>query len=664
MCGIAGIFAPDGLAEDALLTALRAMGQRLRHRGPDAGGEWHDAPCGIGFAHRRLSIQDLSEAGAQPMRSASGRHVICYNGEVFSAPEIRAELIAAGHKFRGHSDTETILEAMEAWGLDRTLSRMVGQFAFALWDAERRRLTLVRDRLGIKPLHWTAIGGQITFASELGALLSAVPAPPGICRQGLASYLAFNAVPAPLTIYNGIHKLAPGRALEIAADGTRSERAFWSLEDALDEAETRGRVSDPATARELIEETLAEAVRCRLLADVPLGAFLSGGIDSSLITALMQETSAAPITSYSIGSASAEYDEARHARAIADRLGTRHEEFEVDDDVARAAVPGLMRHYGEPFGDSSAIPTLLLCQLARRDVTVALSGDGGDEVFAGYNRHRWHDRVARLGAVPRRLAGAAARGVGALPPAAVDRLARFVGQGPVARRLAKLSGLLAAGDDTAAAHLAALNGWPELLPGLSADPPEAYARMGDHPGLAPHERLQAIDLLTYLPDDILTKVDRASMAHALEVRVPFLDHRVVVAGFRLAPACKLAGGETKAVLRRMLETRLPRALIERPKQGFAMPVGDWLRGPLKAWAAELIGDTAWGPDLGIERAPIERAWAAHLAGREDRSDRLWSVLMLAQWWQGHGAGDCRAEGETAEQTAGGGDTARAPAAST
>lgn len=631
MCGIAGIYDPEGAAREPFEALIWSMGNAIAHRGPDAGTIWADAPVGLGFAHRRLAIQDLSEAGAQPMHSACGRYVLCYNGEVFNGAEIAAELRPLGHSFRGHSDTEAILAGFAEWGVEATLPRMVGQFAFALWDREERELTLVRDRLGIKPLYWTLLGGRLVFASELKALLLALPAPPAISRAGLATYLEQGFITGDLSIYEGVHKLEPGCLLRWRAGQAPEITRFWDLEDVLTGISPADRITDPGEAKALIEARLGEAVRCRLVSDVPIGAFLSGGMDSSLITALMQEASPEPIHTYSIGSPDDAYDEARYARKIAAHLGTKHTELEVDDAACLAEIPRLAEVYDEPFGDASMVPTLVLSRLARQHVTVALSGDGGDEGFAGYNRHLWLARLNQIGRyLPGWTRGCAAAAVSVMPPALGNFLGRLIGKSEVGRRLERLERLLRTkGPEDA--HRAAIYRWR----GLGGPMPEHRAypmsrRLGQFTDV---ERMLAIDMLTFLPEDILTKVDRASMAHALEVRVPFLDHRVVAAAFQIDSGLKMHGATTKWLLRQMLFDRFPRELIERPKMGFSIPIDNWLRGPLKDWAAALIDETDWQGALGIDPAPIRTAWAEHGAKRGNHADKLWSVLMLAEWEQ-------------------------------
>jgi len=617
MCAIAGLLCPG--APDMARTAER-MAAAQAHRGPDGAGVWCDAEAGIALAHRRLAVQDLSAAGAQPMASACGRFVISYNGEVFSAPEMRARLAAGGHVFRGHSDTEAVVEAIAAWGLEAALEAMVGQFAFALWDRQTRALTLVRDRIGIKPLYWATTAGGIAFASELKGVLAALPHQPPVSEPGLAAYLARGWVPAPLTIHAGVHKLLPGHLLRATAGAVPQTAPWWTLSAMLDGIGPQERVTNPAEGRVLIEDALGEAVRCRLLADVPLGAFLSGGVDSSLIAALMAEAGG-EVRTFSIGSPVGAYDEAPAARRVAAHLGTRHTEMEVGEADCLAEIPRLGATYDEPFADSSSVPTLILSRLARGQVTVALSGDGGDEGFAGYTRHL---ALARIAGLPRAPLRAAARAAGAIPPGWLDRAGAAFGIAGAARRAAKLTAILAV-DGPVAAQEAALTQWRGLGPS-GAPPGPAHI-----PGwLDPVGRMQAADLATYLPDAVLTKVDRASMAHGLEVRVPFLDHRVLRAAFRLAPSLRIAGGRGKLVLRAMLADRLPPGLIGGRKRGFAIPIERWLRQDLHGWAAERLHGTDW-PALGIDAAPVLAAWEAHRTARADHADRLWTLLMLADW---------------------------------
>ncbi|MCR9070074.1 MAG: asparagine synthase (glutamine-hydrolyzing) [Rhodobacteraceae bacterium] len=636
MCGIAGLFVPDGRTGDIARTAA-AMGDTLAHRGPDDGDVWADPQAGIALAHRRLAVVDLSPAGRQPMHSGNGRYVICYNGEVYNHAEMRAELEARGHRFRGQSDTETMLAGIEAWGLYATLSRLVGMFAFALWDREARALTLVRDRLGIKPLYWSLQGGQLIFGSELKAL-RAVPGFDDRRDPGaVLGYLRLNCIGGDRTIYAAARKLLPGQVLTIGPGGAPELSTFWRLADVVAAARADPFQGSEAEAETLLHDTLIDAVGCRMLADVPLGAFLSGGIDSSTVVALMQAQSPRPVKTFSIGFDSPGFNEADHARAVAAHLGTDHTEVTVTEAEARDVIPLLPAIYDEPFADSSQIPTYLVSKIARAHVTVALSGDGGDELFAGYSRHVAAERYARtLFAQPKALRRLEAGAIRMLPPAAWTALARAL---PASRRPAqaglkayKLAGVLEGGPEDLYRRL--VSHWDD--PGAIVRPEavEPAAVWGqDWSGLLPDpvERMQFMDTLGYLPDDILTKVDRASMAVALEARVPLLDHRVVALSWRLPKAMKLGGGQGKAILRRVLHRYVPRELVGRPKMGFGVPLGAWLRGPLRDWAGDLLSDAAFARSDIFAPEPIRQKWQEHLSGRRDWEYLLWDVLMYQAW---------------------------------
>jgi asparagine synthase (glutamine-hydrolysing) len=619
------------------------MGRVLIHRGPDSSGHWSDAGAGIALAHRRLAIQDLTAAGHQPMSSVCGRFVICYNGEIYNAPDLQRDLRAAGLRLRGHSDTEALVEGVARWGLERILERLVGMFAFALWDRAERELTLARDRFGIKPLFWHHGGGRLLFGSEIKALLAVMETPPPLSRDGLASYLDRGFIPAPLTIHRGIRKLRPGGLLRIRAGGEPRETTYWTLTAMLGKALSAPRITDPVAARELIEARLGDAVRIRMLSDRPIGALLSGGIDSALIAALMQAGADTPVNTYSIGSPERGYDEAAHARRIAAHLGTRHTELTLSEADCMAVIPHLARIYDEPLGDSSQVPAVVVSRLAREHVTVALSGDGGDEVFCGYNRYLWNARLAVARRVlPRGLRHLLAAGLRGAAPGLLNLIGRAAGEAGAARRTHKLAAMLGE-DDATERYRRVVTQWPGLSRDRSATALWAAVDWDEVAGLSEEERFQVLDLLSFVPDDILTKVDRASMAYGLEVRVPFLDHRVVEAAFTLDPALKLRRGTTKWILRRMLADRVPEHLFERPKQGFAIPIEKWLRHELRGWAAALICDTDWEGRFGLPRRPIEAAWQAHARGRSDQSDRLWSILMLASWAEGAGHA-CVADG--------------------
>ncbi|HMM75128.1 MAG TPA: asparagine synthase (glutamine-hydrolyzing) [Gammaproteobacteria bacterium] len=642
MCGLTGYLTTDRVADDV----LAAMTNALHHRGPDAGDTWHDTQAGIGLGHRRLSILDLSPAGAQPMHSRDGRYVIAFNGEIYNFARLRAELEKLGASFVGHSDTEVLLAGFVAWGVEATLRRTNGMFAIALWDRERRELHLARDRLGEKPLYYGWHGQAFLFASELKALHAWPGFRPEVDRDALAAYLRHNYIPDPLSIYRGFAKLMPGTWLTLPAHARPGDRpmprAYWSLL----EAAARGRAApfdgSDEEAVEALDGTLRRSVADRMVADVPLGAFLSGGIDSSTVVALMQAQSARPVRTFSIGFTVPAYDEAPHARAVAAHLGTDHTELYVSPEETQAVIPQLATMYDEPFADSSQIPTYLVSALARRHVTVAMSGDAGDEFFAGYTRYTaavglWR-RQARLPLVVRRTG---ARSLRAVPPAAWDRFfavlgpllpARFRQQMP-GDKLHKLANLLAI-DDPLAMYLRMISLWhaPERVVRGAREPAtimDIAARLP--PGLDFIERMMAIDTLHYLPGDILTKVDRASMAVSLEARVPFLDHEVVELAWRMPLALKLRRNTGKWVLREVLARYVPRALFERPKMGFGVPIDAWLRGPLRDWAEALLDERRLREGGYFDPAPIRQVWQAHLAGGQNLQYLLWGVLMFEAW---------------------------------
>ena len=639
MCGIAGFLDLGRRSGTQELAALAgAMAGKLAHRGPDASGVFVDAEAGIAFGHTRLAIIDLSPAGAQPMHSSCGRSVITYNGEIYNAAELRPELERLGRRFRGHSDTEVIVEACAEWGVAATVERLIGMFALALWDRQERRLTLVRDRLGIKPLYFGRQNGRIVFASELKAFEVLPGWQPELDRDALAAYLRVAYVPTPHSIYRGIGKLAPGHVAVIDAEGEVKTSAFWSLEDAVERGRAAPFEGNDSEAIDALEALLADAVGRRLVSDVPLGAFLSGGIDSSTVAAMMRAKSNAPVRTYSIGFDQPGYDEAPHARKVAEALGTEHTELYVSPDQARAVIPELPQIYDEPFADSSQVPTYLLSKLTRDHVTVALSGDGGDELFAGYTRHRFARGLSRVPASLGRVLGC---GLGVAGPAVWDRLFDLLPAnkrpGLAGDKMQKVALML--GQGGADGYRSLVSAWnaPEAIvrgarepKGVLFDP--SVARLLPDP-LA---RMQYLDTLTYLPDDILTKVDRASMAVALEVRVPILDHRVVEFSWRLPSRFKLRRGQGKWLLRQVLYRHVPMALVERPKAGFAMPIGSWLRGPLRAWAEELLSERRLSQGGLLDAAPIRARWREHLEGRRNWHASLWTVLMFQAWREPRG----------------------------
>ena len=651
MCGLAGAFDPDTEAT-AWPSRLGGMATALRHRGPDDEGIWHDAQAGIGLAFRRLAILDLSAEGHQPMLSASGRYVMAYNGEVYNFRELRAELEATGSRFRGHSDTEVMLAAFETWGLTRSVSRFVGMFAFALWDRTERRLHLVRDRLGIKPLYWGWSRGALLFASELTALRRHPSFEARLDRDAVASFLRFNYIPAPHAIFEGFRKLEPGciRSFDLAGDVRSGEgrlTAYWSLAEVAREGLAHPFAGDEREAVDELERRLTDSVALRMIADVPLGAFLSGGIDSSLVVALMRARATGPVRTFTIGFEEQAFDESTWARRIAQHLGTEHTEQIVTAAQALAAVPRIASLFDEPFADSSQIPTLLVSELARRHVTVALSGDGGDELFAGYTRYAlFTDLQRNLSRIPRGARRVLGRALGAVPVAAANRMLAFADPllrrygtgGPAGDKIRKLAELVALPDDRAL-YRDLLSHWKnpaELVAGGIERPrlADLAERPQGHPD--PIHLLMFDDTLAYLPDDILVKVDRTSMSVGLEARVPMIDHRVVELAWSLPMSLKVRDGRTKWVLRQILERHVPRELVERPKMGFGVPIELWLRGPLRAWADDLLSESRLRREGLLEPGPIQQKWREHVSGVRHWHYYLWDVLALQAWREAHG----------------------------
>jgi asparagine synthase (glutamine-hydrolysing) len=638
MCGIAGfINHKQRFGSDEIGAIAARMADRLTHRGPDDHGVWSDGTACVALGHTRLAIIDLSVAGAQPMVSACGRFVLSYNGEVFNAPELRAALEAKGRVFRGHSDTEVMVEGFAVWGVQATVERLIGMFAFAAFDRSTRTLTLGRDRLGIKPLYWGRVDASLVFASELKALAAFPGWRSEIDRDALSAFMRYGYVPTPMSIYRGVHKLAPGTLLACGADGNVRTTRYWSLEDVAKRGEADLlHVSDGAAQQE-VESLLADAVRRRMVADVPLGMFLSGGIDSSTIAALMQANSTRPIRTFSIGFRERGYDEAADAKRVAAHLGTEHTELYVTPAEARAVIPKLPQIYDEPFADPSEIPTYLLSEMTRRHVTVALSGDGGDEVFAGYNRYIQGLALAKASRrLPHALRAGLAAAIHSVSPGAWDRLFRALPErvrprlaGEKMHKLAAVlptdragfyESLIAQGEGAETLVLGAEEGKSKLD---DAGAPEAFTD--------DITWMQYRDAKGYLPNDILTKVDRASMAVSLEVRVPFLDHRLVELSWRLPLRFKVRGGTGKWILRQIAYKYVPRHLLERPKMGFAVPVDEWLRGPLQEWAGDLLNPQALSRAGLLDPAPIAQKWQEHQSGARNRQNFLWNVLMFQAW---------------------------------
>jgi asparagine synthase (glutamine-hydrolysing) len=638
VCGIAGFLrSGSGGSGDQDADLVRRMADALHHRGPDDSGVWVDDAAGLAFGHRRLSIIDLSPLGHQPMVSRSGRTVLIYNGEVYNHRELRAELEGAGVEFRSESDTEVILEACEKWGVDVTTSRLIGMFAFAVWDRSDQTLTLVRDRLGIKPLYWGNLGGTIVFASELKALRQHPQFSGEIDRTAIARFLRFNYVPAPYTIYRGIQKLRPASIVTLRRDAVPRERVFWSLQNVVRKglAERAESLSETA-AEERLDQLLRDAVKRRMVADVPLGAFLSGGIDSSAVVALMQAQSDRPVRTFTVGFSDRHYNEAVYAKDVAAHLGTDHTELYVEPSHALDVIPKLSLMYDEPFGDSSQIPTFLISELTRQHVTVALSGDGGDEVFAGYNRYLLASSLGRWLSVPKSVRRAAARMIVSVSPRRWDSVLRHTPGGShrkrVGDKLHKLAGVMTAdGSDMLYERLTTFWGdTTDLVVGAQALPEFVEEEFATSiPGQI--EREQYLDTITYLPDDILTKIDRASMAVSLEARVPLLDHRVIEFVWGLPTDYRIRNGKTKWLLRRVLSRYVPDDLVNRPKMGFGVPLDSWLRGPIRDWAEALLDETRLRQEGYLDPSPIREKWEEHISGTRNWHYALWGVLMFQAW---------------------------------
>jgi len=617
---------------------IDAMTATLVHRGPDASGSFFDRESGVGFGHRRLAIVDLSDAGRQPMWSRSGRHCITYNGEVYNAPEIRAELERQGHRidWRGSSDTEVVLEAIEALGLERALARFHGMFAFALWDDEAKCLFFVRDRLGIKPLLYVQGRFGVAFASELQALYEFPQFRPRLDRSAVASFLRYGVVPGHECIVDQVRKVPPGAIIRFSDSRSQGiSETFWSAEQIASRRLSGRFEGSKHEAIEELERLIRRSVELRMRSDVPFGAFLSGGIDSSTVVAIMQEAASTPINTFCIGNTLPGYDESSHAEAVAQHLGCEHHTLIANPTDMLAIVPEVARHWDEPFADSSQIPTFLVSRLTREHVTVSLSGDGGDELFAGYNRHAWAPRLWKVASM---LPKSARKGLGVLKVIQVDdwdRAFRWAGLGDAVRlpgdKIHKVAAL--AEVDTPHGFYRRLRShWFDSTRVMADGFSPNTSSLSDDFDAPFAEQMMLYDLIEYLPDDILTKVDRASMAVSLEARVPLLDHAVVEFAWRLPLSWKIHGRTQKWILRQVLNSHLPASLFERSKTGFGVPVGQWLRGPLKGWATELLEAKTLQTDGILNPRVVTDTWNAHQSGLGNHEHQLWAILMFQSWW--------------------------------
>ena len=634
------------------------MADRLRHRGPDDGASWVDPIAGVALSHRRLAVIDLGITGRQPMTSQSGRYHIVYNGEIYNFPDLQKELGRLGHRFRGHSDTEVMLAAFEQWGLESALKRFIGMFAFAMWDKQNGALHLCRDRMGEKPLYYGWFGEHFLFGSELKALRAHPAWRNEINRDALALYMRYNYVPAPYSIYQGVYKLPPACLLTVgdAASGMRENFSpfpgdesqafhpveYWSVKDVAESGVGHPLDMDEGRAVSELDTLLRDVVKQKMVSDVPLGAFLSGGIDSSTVVAMMQAQSGRPVKTFTIGFSEEGYNEALHAKAVAGHLGTDHTELYVTPEEAMAVIPRIPALYDEPFADPSQIPTFLVSQLARRHVTVSLSGDGGDELFGGYNRYFWGRNIWRdIGWMPRPLRVAGAGAIRMFSPqwwnAVFARLGPLMPvrfrQPMAGDKLHKLAGVLGV-PHAEAMYLELISHWnhPDTLVKEGREAPTPLtdkARWADLRDFT--QRMMYLDTVTYLPDDILVKVDRASMGVSLESRVPLLDHRVVEFAWRVPLHMKIRSGKGKWLLRQVLYRYLPQELVERPKMGFGVPIDAWLRGPLREWAEELLSEHRLRVEGFFNPGPIRVKWNEHLSGRRNWSYHLWDVLMFQTW---------------------------------
>jgi asparagine synthase (glutamine-hydrolysing) len=641
MCGITGfIDTTQSNSSDNLINIVTRMSDQIRHRGPDDSGSWIDAETGIALGFRRLAIRDLTPTGHQPMLSADGRFVIVFNGEIYNFANLKEELFSLGHTFCGTSDTEVMLAAIHQWGLKAAVESFNGMFAFALWDRSESTLSLVRDRLGIKPLYYGWSDKNFLFGSELKSLHAHPDFAANINRDVLSMYLRYGYIPAPHTIYQKIYKLPPASILTIKTDqdpASTSPIAYWSVHETVENGQAYPFDGDDNEAIDALEKILTHSIGLRMIADVPLGAFLSGGIDSSTVVALMQKQSSQPVRTFTIGFEEAGFDEAGYAKTIAHHLGTAHTELYVSSSEAQAIIPRLPTLYDEPFADPSQIPTFLVSALARMHVTVSLSGDGGDELFGGYNRYLWVDRIwQRSKNIHPVFRNTIANGLNLLRPQDWARIIQktIPGLPNPADKVQKMIKALTASSPEAI-YLDLVSNWKNpdniVIGGF-----ESHTLLNDRGNWLSTptftEKMMALDQVSYLPDDVLAKVDRASMGNSLEVRAPFLDdHKTVEFAWKLPLNMKIRDGQGKWILRQVLYRHVPREMVDRPKMGFGVPIDSWLRGPLRPWSENLLNENRLKREGYFDPSGIRRKWQEHLSGANNWQYDLWNILMFQAW---------------------------------
>ena len=642
MCGIVGFIDPDGFSLNNAKQIGDAMGKAIQYRGPDHSGLWIDKDHGVTLAHQRLAIIDLSKSAHQPMVSSSGRYVMCFNGEIYNHLDLRSELESGGKSppWRSHSDTETILACIDIYGLKETLVKLVGMFSIALWDKSAKEIFLARDRIGEKPLYYGSHGQLLLFSSELKALRAHPKFTPKINRDALSLFLRHNYIPQPYSIYEGIKKLPPGHFVRLKKNAVPEQ--YWSLKENLISAKLNPFEGSESEALNSLDKLLISTVKGQMQADVPLGAFLSGGVDSSLILALMQEQSSRPIETFTIGFDNKEFNEAPFAMDVAKYLGTQHNELYVSSETAREVIPNLPKIYDEPFSDSSQIPTFLVSEMAQNHVKVCLSGDGGDEVFGGYNRYTWGNSFSSYQKrVPKIFRTFATKLITSLAPSTWNKLLapglfltpqkyRYTNIGDKLHKIATLFNCSSFEE----VYRMLISHWdfPENIVIGGKEPETILTSKDAIPNkLSNEEQMMFYDMMMYLPDDILVKVDRAAMSVSLETRVPFLDHRVIDFACQLPLTMKIRNGTKKWCLRELLYKRVPKNLIERPKMGFGVPIGDWLRGPLRDWAEYLLEENRIIQSGYFQNSEIQKKWREHVSGDRNWHYYLWDILMFESW---------------------------------